>query len=100
MTSPETLWERVFALAERGRFSSSPNPRVGAVLVDDDGRMVGEGFHERAGEPHAEVAALRAAADGARGATLLVNLEPCASSGRTPPCTDALIAAGVKRVVC
>ncbi len=100
MTSPEALWERVFALAERGRFSSSPNPRVGAVLVDDDGRLVGEGFHERAGEPHAEVAALRAAGDEARGATLLVNLEPCASYGRTPPCTDALIAAGVKRVVC
>jgi len=100
MISPEALWERVFTLAERGRFSSSPNPRVGAVLVDDEGRLVGEGFHERAGEPHAEVVALRAAGDEARGATLLVNLEPCASYGRTPPCTDALIAAGVKRVVC
>lgn len=100
MTSPETLWERVFVLAERGRYSTSPNPRVGALLVDDGGTIVGEGFHARAGGPHAEAEALAAAGERARGATLLVNLEPCASYGRTPPCTEALIAAGVRRVVC
>jgi len=100
MIDPGALWRRVFALAERGRFSASPNPRVGAVLVDDDGAVVGEGFHDRAGGPHAEVEALRAAGERARGATLLVNLEPCASWGRTAPCTEALIGAGVKRVVC
>ncbi len=100
MTDAEALWDRVFALAERGRYSSSPNPRVGAVLVDGEGRVVGEGFHARAGEPHAEVLALREAGERARGATLLVNLEPCASYGRTPPCTEALVAAGVRRVVC
>ncbi len=100
MTSREDLWVRVFALAERGRYTTSPNPRVGAVLVDDGGAVVGEGHHDRAGGPHAEVAALAAAGERARGATLLVNLEPCASTGRTPPCTEALIAAGVRRVVC
>lgn len=100
MTSPEALWERVFALAERGRYSTSPNPRVGALLVDDGGTIVGEGFHARAGGPHAEAEALAAAGERARGATLLVNLEPCASYGRTPPCTEALVAAGVRRVVC
>ncbi|MGE5347140.1 MAG: bifunctional diaminohydroxyphosphoribosylaminopyrimidine deaminase/5-amino-6-(5-phosphoribosylamino)uracil reductase RibD [Acidithiobacillales bacterium] len=100
MTSPEALWDRVFALAERGRYSTSPNPRVGAVLVADGGQVVGEGYHDRAGGPHAEVAALAAAGERARGATLLVNLEPCASHGRTPPCTEALIAAGVRRVAC
>jgi diaminohydroxyphosphoribosylaminopyrimidine deaminase/5-amino-6-(5-phosphoribosylamino)uracil reductase len=100
MTDRHALWERVFALAERGRYSTSPNPRVGALLVDDDGRAVGEGHHDRAGGPHAEVAALAAAGDRARGATLLVNLEPCASRGRTPPCTEALVAAGVRRVLC
>jgi diaminohydroxyphosphoribosylaminopyrimidine deaminase/5-amino-6-(5-phosphoribosylamino)uracil reductase len=100
MTSSESLWERVFALAERGRYSTSPNPRVGAVLVDDEGTIVGEGFHALAGGPHAEAEALAAAGGRARGATLLVNLEPCASYGRTPPCTEALLAAGVRRVVC
>jgi len=100
MTSPEALWERVLALAGRGRYSTSPNPRVGALLVDDEGTIVGEGFHDRAGGPHAEVEALAAAGERARGATLLVNLEPCASYGRTPPCTEALIAAGIRRVVC
>ena len=100
MTSSEVLWERVFALAERGRYSTSPNPRVGAVLVDDGGRVLGEGSHEKAGGPHAEAVALKAAGESARGATLLVNLEPCASHGRTPPCTEVIIAAGVKRVVC
>lgn len=100
MTDPVALWERVLALAERGRYSTSPNPRVGALVVDDEGTILGEGFHDRAGGPHAEVEALKAAGERARGATLLVNLEPCASYGRTPPCTEALIAAGIRRVVC
>jgi diaminohydroxyphosphoribosylaminopyrimidine deaminase/5-amino-6-(5-phosphoribosylamino)uracil reductase len=85
-------------LAERGLYTTSPNPRVGCVLVKD-GRVVGEGWHERAGEPHAEVHALRAAADAARGATAYVTLEPCSHHGRTPPCADTLIDAGVARVV-
>ncbi len=85
-------------LAERGLYSASPNPRVGCVLVHD-GHVVGEGWHERAGEPHAEVHALHAAGEAARGATAYVTLEPCSHHGRTPPCTDALIQAGVARVV-
>ena len=85
-------------LAERGLYTVSPNPRVGCVLVRD-GNVVGEGWHERAGEPHAEVHALRAAGEAARGATVYVTLEPCSHHGRTPPCTDALIQAGVARVV-
>jgi diaminohydroxyphosphoribosylaminopyrimidine deaminase/5-amino-6-(5-phosphoribosylamino)uracil reductase len=89
--------ERCFALAERGRRSAAPNPVVGAVIVRDD-VVLGEGWHERPGGDHAEVAALRAAGD-ARGATVYVNLEPCSHHGRTPPCADALIAAGVARVV-
>ncbi len=89
---------RALRLAERGLFTTSPNPRVGCVLVKD-GRVVGEGWHERAGEPHAEVHALRAAGDQARGATAYVTLEPCSHHGRTPPCANALIDAGVARVV-
>lgn len=96
-------WERHAAraleLAERGRYSTSPNPRVGAVVVDPDGRLLGEGWHEKAGEPHAEARALEAAGERARGATVVVNLEPCAHVGRTPPCADALVAAGVARVL-
>ncbi len=84
--------------AERGLNSTSPNPRVGCVLVRD-GRLVGQGWHERAGEAHAEVHALLAAGGLARGATAYVTLEPCAHHGRTPPCSEALIAAGVTRVV-
>ena len=85
-------------LAERGLYTTSPNPRVGCVLVRD-GNMVGEGWHERAGEPHAEAVALRMAGEAARRATAYVTLEPCSHQGRTPPCADALIAAGVTRVV-
>ena len=96
----DVLWRRVFELAARGRFSTSPNPRVGAVLVDANGTVVGEGAHERAGGPHAEAVALAAAGARAKGATLLVNLEPCSHFGRTPPCTEALLAAEVSRVVC
>jgi diaminohydroxyphosphoribosylaminopyrimidine deaminase/5-amino-6-(5-phosphoribosylamino)uracil reductase len=96
--SDEELLERALELAERGRGTAAPNPLVGAVLVRG-GEIVGEGWHERAGGPHAEVAALAAAGERARGATLYVTLEPCAHHGRTPPCADALIAAGVARVV-
>jgi diaminohydroxyphosphoribosylaminopyrimidine deaminase/5-amino-6-(5-phosphoribosylamino)uracil reductase len=94
------VWERLFTLAEKGRFSTSPNPRVGAVLVAEGGELVGEGFHERAGLPHAEVVALSSAGSLARGATLYVNLEPCAHQGRTPACAEAVARAGVARVVC
>ncbi len=89
---------RALQLAERGLHTTSPNPRVGCVLVKD-GKNIGEGWHERAGEPHAEVHALRAAGKTARGATAYVTLEPCSHHGRTPPCADALVAAGVARVV-
>ncbi|MFA6956135.1 MAG: bifunctional diaminohydroxyphosphoribosylaminopyrimidine deaminase/5-amino-6-(5-phosphoribosylamino)uracil reductase RibD [Thermoanaerobaculia bacterium] len=89
---------RALELAEKGRYSTSPNPMVGCVIVRD-GRVVAEGFHERAGLPHAEIEALTACHDDPRGATLYVNLEPCSHHGRTPPCADALIEAGVARVV-
>lgn len=85
-------------LAERGAYTTKPNPMVGSVVVRD-GEIVGEGFHERAGGPHAEVFALREAGDRARGATAYVTLEPCAHTGRTAPCADSLIEAGVVRVV-
>jgi diaminohydroxyphosphoribosylaminopyrimidine deaminase / 5-amino-6-(5-phosphoribosylamino)uracil reductase len=89
---------RALELAERGWGQTAPNPMVGAVVVRD-GRIVGEGWHARFGGEHAEVAALRDAGETARGATVYVSLEPCAHFGKTPPCTDALIAAGVRRVV-
>lgn len=89
---------RAVELARRGLYTTDPNPRVGCVLVRD-GNVVGEGFHERAGGPHAEPAALAVAGEAARGATAYVTLEPCSHFGRTPPCADALIAAGVERVV-
>jgi diaminohydroxyphosphoribosylaminopyrimidine deaminase/5-amino-6-(5-phosphoribosylamino)uracil reductase len=90
---------RALELAERGRGLTSPNPMVGAVVVTPDGTVAGEGFHARAGGPHAEVEALRAAGPRARGATLYVTLEPCSHHGRTPPCAPAVIEAGVARVV-
>lgn len=85
-------------LAERGLYTTQPNPRVGCVIAHGE-RVVGTGFHTRAGEPHAEVFALREAGEAARDATAYVTLEPCAHHGRTPPCADALVAAGVARVV-
>jgi diaminohydroxyphosphoribosylaminopyrimidine deaminase / 5-amino-6-(5-phosphoribosylamino)uracil reductase len=90
---------RALALAARADYRTSPNPMVGAVVIDRDGAVAGEGFHVRAGEPHAEVRALEAAGSRARGATLYVNLEPCNHHGRTPPCTEAVIAAGIARAV-
>jgi diaminohydroxyphosphoribosylaminopyrimidine deaminase/5-amino-6-(5-phosphoribosylamino)uracil reductase len=92
----ERFMRRALALARRGLGKTSPNPAVGAVLVRK-GCVVGEGWHQKAGGPHAEVFALRGV--NAHGATLYVTLEPCSTSGRTPPCTEAIIAAGVKRVV-
>jgi diaminohydroxyphosphoribosylaminopyrimidine deaminase / 5-amino-6-(5-phosphoribosylamino)uracil reductase len=89
---------RALELAERGRGTTHPNPIVGAVVVRD-GEVVGEGWHERKGGPHAEVVALSAAGERARGATVYVTMEPCAHHGDTPPCTTALIEAGVARVV-
>jgi diaminohydroxyphosphoribosylaminopyrimidine deaminase/5-amino-6-(5-phosphoribosylamino)uracil reductase len=90
--------ERALELAERGRGTTRPNPVVGAVVVSDD-EVVGEGWHERKGGPHAEVVALAAAGDRARGATLYVTMEPCGHHGSTPPCTAAVLRAGVAKVV-
>src|SRR5512146_1648937 len=99
MNAADSQWmAQALRLAERGLHTTSPNPRVGCVLVKED-KAVGEGWHERAGQPHAEVHALRAAGEAACGATAYVTLEPCSHHGRTPPCADALIAAGVSRVV-
>ncbi|MCB4359434.1 bifunctional diaminohydroxyphosphoribosylaminopyrimidine deaminase/5-amino-6-(5-phosphoribosylamino)uracil reductase RibD [Quatrionicoccus australiensis] len=92
------MMARALQLAERGLWTTSPNPRVGCVLVRD-GEIVGEGWHEKAGEPHAEVHALRQAGEKAKGATAYVTLEPCSHYGRTPPCAEALIKAGVARVI-
>lgn len=91
--------QRALVLAARGRGRTSPNPMVGATVVTDDGVIVGDGWHQQAGTPHAEVHALAAAGPRARGATLICTLEPCCHHGRTGPCTDAIIAAGISRVV-
>ena len=91
--------DRALQLAAMGEGRTSPNPLVGAVVLNRAGELVGEGFHARAGEPHAEVGALRQAGDRARGGTLVVTLEPCCHHGRTPPCCDAVIGAGLARVV-
>src|SRR5437762_746104 len=93
----EALMRRALELAERGRYAVSPNPMVGCVIARD-GVVLAEGWHQRAGEAHAEIDALGRCGD-ARGATAVVTLEPCAHHGRTPPCVDALIAAGIERVV-
>ncbi|MCG2807971.1 MAG: bifunctional diaminohydroxyphosphoribosylaminopyrimidine deaminase/5-amino-6-(5-phosphoribosylamino)uracil reductase RibD, partial [Coriobacteriia bacterium] len=89
---------RAYTLAKSGRGTTSPNPMVGCVIVSD-GVVVGEGFHQHAGGPHAEIVALTAAGDAARGATAYVTLEPCNHFGRTPPCSSALLDAGVAKVV-
>lgn len=90
---------RALALAERGRYGTSPNPMVGAVVLDASGAVIGEGAHLRCGGPHAEVGALAAAGALAAGGTLVVTLEPCVHHGRTPPCVDLVLASGVARVV-
>ena len=92
------LFERAIELAERGRGKTGDHPLVGAVVVRD-GEVVGEGWYEYEGVRHAEAIALEQADDAARGATLYVTLEPCSHHGRTPPCADAVVAAGVARVV-
>src|SRR5207253_122015 len=89
---------RALHLAQKAKHQTSPNPMVGAVLVRE-GKVVGEGYHRRAGGPHAEVIALRQAGEMARGATLYVTLEPCVHEGRTAPCVEALLGAGVARVI-
>lgn len=94
---PDSFMQQAIALAVQGQGRTAPNPPVGAVVVRD-GQIVGEGFHPRAGQPHAEIFALRAAADRARGADLYVTLEPCCHQGRTGPCTEAILAAGIARV--
>jgi diaminohydroxyphosphoribosylaminopyrimidine deaminase/5-amino-6-(5-phosphoribosylamino)uracil reductase len=99
MTANDRHWmQRALDLAERGRGFVEPNPLVGAVVVRDE-HVVGEGWHERYGGPHAEVHALTAAGEAARGATLYVTLEPCCHHGKTPPCTDAVLRAGIRRAV-
>jgi diaminohydroxyphosphoribosylaminopyrimidine deaminase/5-amino-6-(5-phosphoribosylamino)uracil reductase len=99
MNNPDLHWmQEALALAERGRGYVEPNPLVGAVIVRDE-RLVGEGWHQRFGEAHAEINALDRAGEAARGATLHVTLEPCCHRGKTPPCTEALIGAGIRRVV-
>ena len=89
---------RALQLAARGLYTTTPNPRVGCVIVKNN-QIVGEGWHQRAGTAHAEIHALQMAADAARDATVYITLEPCSHHGRTPPCVEALIQAGVARVV-
>ena len=97
-SADEQVMRRALALAQKGRGRTSPNPMVGAVVVRD-GRIVGEGYHARAGGPHAEVLALEAASEATIGADLYVTLEPCCHQGRTPPCTERIIEAGIRRVI-
>src|SRR5262245_59116390 len=101
MFSPfdEQMMRRALELAELGRYTTQPNPRVGCVITQGD-RIVGEGWHRKAGEAHAEPLALQAAGDASKGATAYVTLEPHSYHSRTPPCTEALIRAGIKRVLC
>ena len=97
--TPAAVMQHALELAARGIGSVEPNPPVGAVVVDDDRRLLGSGYHRQFGGPHAEVHALQEAGDAARGATLYVTLEPCCHHGKTPPCTEAIITAGIRRVV-
>ncbi len=97
-TTNESYMALALALAEHGRGTTSPNPMVGALIIKD-GRIIGQGFHLQAGSPHAEIHALNEAGSAAIGATLVVTLEPCCHHGRTPPCTDAIIAAGITHVI-
>lgn len=99
LTPQDQVWmRRAIALAQQGQYSTRPNPNVGCVIVKD-GQLIGEGFHPKAGQPHAEVFALRQAGDLAQGATAYVTLEPCAHYGRTPPCAKGLVEAGIAKVV-
>src|SRR6202142_2127774 len=95
----EAIMRRALELAERGLGRVDPTPPVGAVIVSNSGQILGEGWHQKFGGPHAEVHALAAAGERAKGGTLLVTLEPCCHWGKTPPCTDAVIRAGISRVV-
>ena len=96
-SQPERLMAKALALARKGRGYTSPNPAVGCVIVKNGGLAAG-GYHRKAGSPHAEIVALRGAGEAARGADMYVTLEPCCIYGRTPPCTEAIIKAGIKRV--
>ncbi len=98
LSTSSELMLRAIELARRGEGFVEPNPMVGCVIVRD-GQIVGEGWHQQFGGPHAEVHALAAAGERAKGATMYVTLEPCCHQGKTPPCTDAIIAAGIQRVV-
>lgn len=98
MNTDEQFMKKALSLARRGLGSTSPNPVVGALVVKD-GRVIGSGYHKRAGGPHAEIEALNKARDGAKGATLYVTLEPCNHYGRTPPCTKAIVKSGITRLV-
>ena len=95
--SDEKFMKKAISLAKKGR--TSPNPKVGAVLVKN-GKIISTGFHKKAGEDHAEIIALKKAGKKAKGATLYVTLEPCSHYGKTPPCVNAIIESGVKKVVC
>jgi diaminohydroxyphosphoribosylaminopyrimidine deaminase / 5-amino-6-(5-phosphoribosylamino)uracil reductase len=99
VSADEAIMHRALRLAERGRGQTAPNPMVGAVVVDDEGVIVGDGYHERAGLAHAEVRALDRAGERARGATLYCTLEPCCHTGRTEPCVERIAAAGIRHVV-
>jgi diaminohydroxyphosphoribosylaminopyrimidine deaminase/5-amino-6-(5-phosphoribosylamino)uracil reductase len=98
ISSYEVYMDRAITLAEQGRGATSPNPMVGALIIKED-RVIAEGYHERVGEPHAEINALMSAVEDVVGATMVVSLEPCNHFGRTPPCTEAIIEAGIGRVV-
>ena len=91
--------QRTLQLASLGDGKTSPNPKVGAIVLDKNGSLIGEGYHKKSGDSHAEVGALKQAGDLAKGGTLIVSLEPCCHHGKTPPCTDFIIEKGISRVV-